>query len=110
LSLPAVELELEPVLLLVLALELEELSLVPSTPDADVDDGIAKTSKASTAFLIEPPSVSGGSLSSISLSVIVESDESDNSSASCFLPSSASDFPRSMWTSNPFLFSSTKTT
>jgi hypothetical protein len=45
LSLPAVELEL------VLVFELEELSLVLSTPDADVDDGIAKTSKASTAFL-----------------------------------------------------------
>jgi hypothetical protein len=68
LSLPTVELEL------VLVLELEELekfSLVPSTPDADVDDGIAKTSKASTA-LLEPPSVSGESLSSSSclLSVI----------------------------------------
>jgi hypothetical protein len=54
------ELELELVLVLVLVLvlelelelELEELSLVPTTPD--VDAGIAKTSKASTAFLIEP--------------------------------------------------------
>jgi hypothetical protein len=55
LSIPTVELELE------LVLELEELSLVPLTPDADAG-GIAKTSKASTAFLIEPPSVSGGSL------------------------------------------------
>jgi hypothetical protein len=81
LSLPAVELEL------VLVLELEELSLVPSTPDADVDDGIAKTSKASTAFS-EPPSVPGESLSSsTSLSVIVESDESSGS-ASSFLSSS----------------------
>jgi hypothetical protein len=45
-----------------------------------VDAGIAKISKASTAFLIEPLSVPGGSLSSISLSVIVESDESDSAS------------------------------
>jgi hypothetical protein len=69
LSLPTVELELELVLVLELE-ELEEFSLVPSTPDGDVDDGIAKTSKASTA-LLEPPSVSGESLSSSSrLSVI----------------------------------------
>jgi hypothetical protein len=78
LPLPTVELELE-------LEELEELSLVPSTPDVDVD-GIAKTSKASTAFL-EPPSVSGESLSpSISLSVIVELDEFSDSAS--FLSSS----------------------
>jgi hypothetical protein len=72
LSLPTVELELEV---------LEELSLVPS--DAD---GLAKTSKASTAFL-EPLSVLGESLSSsTSLSVIVESDESSDSAS--FLSSS----------------------
>jgi hypothetical protein len=53
LLLPPVELEL------VLELELEELSPVPTTPDADVDASVAK---ASTAFLIEPPSVSDGSL------------------------------------------------
>jgi hypothetical protein len=64
-----------------LELELEKLLLAPTTPDADVDAGIAKAS-AATVSLIEPPSVSGKSLSS----VIVESDESD--SASCFLSSS----------------------
>jgi hypothetical protein len=77
LLLPTVELEL------VLELELEELeklSLVLTTPD--VDAGIAKTSKASTAFLIEPPLVLGGSLYSSFTSVIVESDESSDSASS----------------------------
>jgi hypothetical protein len=82
LSLPTVELELELVLVLVLELEeLEEFSLVPSTPDAP-DVGLAKTSKASTAFFTEPPSVSGGSLLSSFTSVIVESDESSDSASS----------------------------
>jgi hypothetical protein len=82
LLLPPVELELE--LVLELELELEELSLVPTIPD--VNAGIAK---ASTAFLIEPPSVSGGSLSSVSLSVIFESDESELISSSVFFSSSS---------------------
>jgi hypothetical protein len=51
LLLPPVDFELEP--------ELEEPSLVPA-PDADVGKA-----KASAAFLIEPPSVSGESLSSV---------------------------------------------
>jgi hypothetical protein len=78
LSLPTVELELELVLVLE---ELEELSLVQSTPDAP-DVGLAKTSKASTAFFTEPPSVLGGSLLSSFTSVIVESDESSDSASS----------------------------
>jgi hypothetical protein len=54
-----------------------------------VDAGIAKNSKASTATvtvcLIEPPSVSGKSLSS----VIVESDKSELISSSVFFLSSS---------------------
>jgi hypothetical protein len=82
LLLPPVELKL-----VLLELELEELSLVPTTtPDADLDAGVAK---ASTTFL-EPPSVSGESLSpSVSLSVIVESDESELISLSVFFLSSS---------------------
>jgi hypothetical protein len=67
-----------------LELELEELSLVPSTPDVDVDDGLAKTSKASTA-LLEPPSVSGESLSSSSCLSVIASIFSIISKASSFL-------------------------
>jgi hypothetical protein len=75
LLLPRVELEL--------VLELEELpDVLDNTPTWLVPTPDVGKAKASTAFLIEPPSVSGESLSS----VIVESDESGSSAS--FLSSS----------------------